>query len=138
MGPATRWTWAGSSRSIARRVSIRDEVEAGVLLDGALDDVLRMLNPRDRVLDLFAEYGERSVRSELKTLVSAELPALPADLFTSWLDQWVRDAHEIIRRFRTSIAKIERFDPVGSDVLSVGWQRSRGRPCRGCRSPTRD
>ncbi|MEP7292008.1 MAG: UvrD-helicase domain-containing protein, partial [Chloroflexota bacterium] len=102
--------------------AVLDEIEARALLDDALDDAFRTLDPGDPVLELFAEYGERAVRAELRHLVAADLGELPADFFTFWLDQWLTDAHSLIARFQQQIFAVERFGAVGSDVLSLGWQ----------------
>ncbi len=101
---------------------VLDEIEADVLLDDALDDLFRALDPADPVLELFGEYGERAVRLQLKALVAADFGDVPGDLFTAWLEQWTADAHALIDAFRQQIAEVETFAPVGDDVLSQGWQ----------------
>ncbi len=101
---------------------VLDEIEAGVLLDAAIDDAFRSLAPDDSLLDLFTEYGSTPIRAELKQLVTAELPDLPSDLFTEWLVQWVNDANGWIHNFKTQSSASERFEPLGQDALSERWQ----------------
>ena len=102
--------------------TVLNEIEARVLLDDALDDAFRSLHSDDPVLELFAEYGESAVRSELARLVASEFDDLPDDLFTFWLEQWVNEAHGLIARFQQTMFQAEQFSPVGTDSLSEGWQ----------------
>src|SRR5664279_1502858 len=53
--------------------TVLDEIEARVLLENALDDVYRALDPRDPLLELFAEYGERDVRESVKSFEAPDL-----------------------------------------------------------------
>jgi hypothetical protein len=102
--------------------TVLDEIEASALLDDAIDDVFRTLHSDDPVLELFAEYGERSVRPELKKLVATELSPGSGDYFTTWLEQWVSDAHDLIDLFQQRVSEGEVFAPVGDDSLSEGWR----------------
>ncbi len=51
--------------------TVLDEIEARVLIDTAIDDVLRALDSGDPVLELFTEYGEREIRATLRHVDAA-------------------------------------------------------------------
>ncbi len=99
---------------------VLDEIEARVLIDIAIDDVLRALDSGDPVLELFTEYGEREIRATLRTSTPLDLP--DGDLFAYWCDQWEADARTQVDAFREALDEIAPFDPVGDDVLSESWQ----------------
>ncbi len=99
--------------------TVLDEIEARILLDTAIDDVLRTLDPGDPVLALFTEYGEREIRAMLRTLAALDLP--DGDLFAYWCEQWELDARAQIDAFRVALNEITSFDPLGSDALSNAW-----------------
>ncbi|MEO8396182.1 MAG: UvrD-helicase domain-containing protein, partial [Chloroflexota bacterium] len=102
---------------------VLDEIEAGVLLDDALDDVFRALTADDPVLELFAEYGEQNVKRVTKqTAILPELQPQTDDLFTEWLVQWVADSHSAIGRFGAFLKSSNPFNPVGVDALSDRWR----------------
>ncbi|MBI1259595.1 MAG: AAA family ATPase, partial [Chloroflexi bacterium] len=105
---------------------VLDEIEAGVLLEDAIDDVLRSLAADDPVLELFAEYGERGVRGLLnqtsKLQILSEFNPKTDDLFTDWLAQWVADSHKAIERFVTTLSRADFYAPIGVDSLSQRWQ----------------
>lgn len=106
--------------------TVLDEIEARVLLDDALDDAFRSLGSNDPVLELFAEYGESAVRSELARLITADFGVVPDDLFMFWLEQWERDAEDHLRRFRMWYSDSEfahwSYGLPDGDKLAVVWQ----------------
>ena len=99
--------------------TVLDDIEARMLLDTAIDDVLRDLEPGDPALALFTEYGEREIRTTLQSVAALDLPA--GDLFAYWCDQWEQDARAQIDAFRAGLNEITSFDPLGSDALSNAW-----------------
>ena len=105
---------------------VLDEIEAAVLLDDAIDDVLRSLERDDPVLELFAEYGENGVRNVLKQaqklMILAEFKPKTHDIFTDWLAQWVADSHQAITRFAAELKQADFYAPIGVDSLSQRWQ----------------
>ena len=99
--------------------AVLDEIEARVLIDTAIDDVLRTLEAGDPALALFTEYDEREIRAMLRTVAPLDLPE--GDLFAYWCDQWELDARAQIDAFRVALNEITSFDLVGSDALSNAW-----------------
>ncbi len=89
--------------------TVLDEIEARVLIDTVIDDLLRDLEPGDPVLGLFTEYGEREIRATLRTLAPLDLPE--GDLFARWQDQWREDAE----------AELRRFDQWWAESALVNW-----------------
>ena len=84
--------------------TVLDEIEARVLIDSAIDDVLRTLEAGDPALALFTEYDERSIRDVLRTLAPLDLPE--GDLFDLWRDQWEAGARAQVDAFRVALSEI--------------------------------
>jgi ATP-dependent helicase/nuclease subunit A len=106
--------------------AVLDEIEASMLLDEALDDTFRALHPNDPVLELFSEYGERAVRSELKHLINEDWENLPGNFFALWQQQWFADAQTELARFAdwyatSAFANWGYRLPIVEDKLALIW-----------------
>lgn len=74
---------------------VLDEVDAGLLVDDVVNDVLQSLSgdDPDDIVALFTQYDGSSIRKALKNpeLLAAELPELPGDasaIFEQWTALW--------------------------------------------------
>src|SRR5690606_4288104 len=105
--------------------AVLDEVEARVLLDTVIDDVLRRIEPGDPVLVLFSEYGGRNVREALYSYNPLPLP--DGDLFALWAGQWREHAEAALTDFVDFCAASpisQPFDPP-ADKLGDVWLLAR-------------
>ncbi len=114
------------------RFEVLDEVDARLLLDDVLDDVLKaVVVQNDPALRLLTEYESYQVRKTLAQLMEAELPAAPPDdLLAHWRDLWgqkcalVFDDLAATEQFHSVID--EQFDGYqpGTDKLADSWVES--------------
>jgi ATP-dependent helicase/nuclease subunit A len=72
---------------------VLDEIQARVLLDDTLDDLMVALAGEDNpAVVLFAEYGIQTVRSALINLIGERIPDVPDNLLECWQSYWQEDA----------------------------------------------
>ncbi len=87
---------------------VLDEIEAAILLDNVIDDLLRTLARGDDdpstsgILALFEAYDMRDVREILKAFAATSviLPALSDDVMDSWRAMWRREGMALIDGLR--------------------------------------
>jgi ATP-dependent helicase/nuclease subunit A len=98
---------------------VLDEIEARVLLDDTLDELMVALAAEDSpAVALFAEYGVQAVRSALVEFIGESLPELPENLLDCWHSLWQEDAAREI--------ELLLQHPVCAEALS--WQPQYGWP----------
>ncbi|MCY3780060.1 MAG: UvrD-helicase domain-containing protein [Chloroflexi bacterium] len=73
------------------KFEVLDEIEAAIMLDEVVDDVLNDIKPP--LTKLFAHYDAAKIVKALKqiSLVNADFPPLPDDpavMFSQWIEQW--------------------------------------------------
>ena len=100
--------------------AVLDEVEAGIVLDSALDAALQVAlhDPAGGTARLFAEYDARALRAALANFVAADLPPLPADLVGVWQSAWEADA----------AAALDALCADPAFAQAANWQPSGGWP----------
>jgi ATP-dependent helicase/nuclease subunit A len=108
---------------------VLDEVEARILLDTVIDDLLVALAQNDDpAIALFTQYNDRDIRDTLRALIG-DLGELATDnLMTRWRAMWEADALAALRRllaraeFRVAAAWAEGGLPSGEDALVDLWK----------------
>jgi ATP-dependent helicase/nuclease subunit A len=101
--------------------AVLDAVEAALLLDACVDDVLQALSaddPHDLLL-LFQVYNERDVRAVLTDagMIGAALPQLPDDLYAAWEARY----QEQIRAALQRLAQDDAFQDALHWQPLAGW-----------------
>ncbi len=83
--------------------AVLDEVEAAILLDTVIEDVLQQfVELDDPTIALFTDHDRRSVQAVLRTFAQQPLTPMPTDLFDRWQADWEAHAAEHIERLRTN------------------------------------
>jgi len=100
--------------------AVLDEVEAGIVLDSALDAALQaaLHDPTSGAARLFAEYDAKALRAALADFIAADLPPPPADLLSVWQAAWEADA----------VAALDTLCADPTFVEATSWQPSGGWP----------
>jgi len=114
--------------------AVLDEVEAALILDGAIETALQdMAASDDPALTLFAEHDNSSVTQVLRTFASLELPDAPDDLMAQWQMQWQQAAEAHVRRLCTDATLLAALDwipdggwPEGDKLMDVWTQVHEG------------
>jgi ATP-dependent helicase/nuclease subunit A len=110
------------------RFEVLDEIDAGILLDQAIDSALKTLvEADDKALVLFAEYGAATVRDVVASLIGATLRDLPDDVFAHWQAEWQREAGKAIEMLVASGALYgdwHQAAPTGDKLTDV-WLSAR-------------
>lgn len=114
--------------------TVLDEVEAGIVLDGALDIALQTVrcDPTSKAVRLFAEYDARALRAALTDFIAADLPPLSADPLSAWRTAWEADAAAALDALCAdpAFAQVANWQPSGGwpqtpDKLLSVWDEAR-------------
>ncbi|MFN8378175.1 MAG: UvrD-helicase domain-containing protein [Anaerolineae bacterium] len=105
---------------------VLDETQSALLVDAAVDDVLRDTPPEDPALAVFAEYSADDVITELRAAATRPLPPLPDDVLAHWAtvqqDLWERMRPEVVTRLSEAL---DLWLPMGvppDDRRWILWQ----------------
>jgi len=109
---------------------VLDEVDARILLDDSIDDVLEnAAHEGITAVRLFTEYDTKIIRDTLTHLIAEDIPNLPENLVEHW--QHIREsaAARLIAELRghpsyaaTAHWQPENGWPIGSDKLMDMWE----------------
>ncbi len=109
---------------------VLNEVQSGLLVNAAVDDVLRDTAADDPALDVFAHYRTEDVVELLRELVLREMPAPPADLLEHWAEVqtrlWEGMRTGLVAGLRDALDFAPPRGIPGSDRLADYW-RAAGR-----------
>jgi ATP-dependent helicase/nuclease subunit A len=111
---------------------VLDEVDARILLETVIDDVLHALVvENDPAALLLSEYDTPAVRDALAEFASVELDELPPDMFEQWQAHWRQSAEGIMRVFigDSAVVQVLAWKPEAgwplNDKLSDTWEEVR-------------
>nr|PZN50051.1 MAG: hypothetical protein DIU68_19005 [Chloroflexota bacterium] len=111
---------------------VLDEIDAQILLDNVIDDVLREIAAGgDETVQLFTEYDAPAIRATLAAFAYQPLPDVPADLFETWVNCWREDAQSELAALLENEAFLDALGwtppgatwPSGDDRLMSVWQQ---------------
>lgn len=100
---------------------VLDEVDARILLDDSIDDVLQAVGHEDSAtVRLFTEYDTRVIRQALGRLIGEELPTLPEDILGFWQQAWENNAAYFVAELRNH----PRYHAAAKWQPENGWPTS--------------
>ncbi|MBA3872275.1 MAG: UvrD-helicase domain-containing protein, partial [Anaerolineae bacterium] len=101
---------------------VMDEVDARILLDDSIDDVLQAVaHEGGATIQLFTEYDTQLIRQTLAKLIAEDIPALPEDLLAHWQQIWETNA-------TNRITELRDHQPY---IAASRWQPASGWPTNG-------
>ncbi len=106
---------------------VLDEVDARILLENVIDDLLQTLvTENDPALALIAEYEAHRVREALIHLIATEIGETQADLFTRSQAQWSEQAAQRIEATLQDVISALSWQPAGDwpveeDLIRTQW-----------------
>ncbi len=81
---------------------VLDEVDARILLDDSIDDVLESAaHESGTSVRLLTEYEPKVIRDTLIRLVAEDIPSLPENVMEHWQQSWESNATNIIQELRS-------------------------------------
>jgi ATP-dependent helicase/nuclease subunit A len=113
---------------------VLDEVDARILLETVIDDLLQSLAMEDDpALALIAEYEAHRVRDALSHLITAEISDTnDDDLFTRWQAQWAHQTEQHIETILQDVISALSWQPAGDWPVEEDLIRSQWITCWDC------
>ncbi len=88
---------------------VLDEVDARILLDNSIDDVLEAVaHEGSATVRLLTEYEMKTIRDTLIRLVAEDIPSLPENIVGHWQHLWEINAATIIQELRSYPPYLEK------------------------------